>query len=288
MIKKPDFIKIPLKSLYFWAQSLISKINTSYHPKNEYGRCNVCGSFAKFEYIELFNIDSKEVKSCNWDEEFTENINLTNSLICKHCYSKFRIRCTADVLLNYFNEKSVKKLSRRKLENIKILETGAIGSVFATFSNIPCVIKSEFYDDVRTGESVNGIRCEDLQKLTFDDDSLDVIISLDVFEHIPEPYKAFSEVLRVLKPKGIAIITFPVDKRSKETKTVAELKEGNIIFHKDPSYHSDPIREEGSLVFTEFGQDISAILNEKGFKVELKTYFTKNKEGYQYVLTIKK
>jgi Methyltransferase domain len=288
MIKKHDFIKIPLKSLYFLVQSIISKINSSYNPKNEYGRCSVCGNYAKFEYIELFNKESKEVKSCNWDEEFTTNINLTNSLICKHCYSKFRIRCTADVLLKHFREKSVKDLTRRKLQNIQILETGTVGSVFATFRDVPHILKSEYYDNVPTGKLVNGVRCEDLQKLTFDDNSLDVIISLDVFEHIPEPFKAFSEVLRVLKPGGIAIITFPVDKRNKETKTVAELKDGNVVFHKEPSYHSDPIRDDGSLVFTEFGMDILDILTKKGFNAELKTYFTEKDKGYQFVLTINK
>lgn len=288
MIKKPDFIKIPLKSLYFWAQSLLSKINSSYYPKNEYGKCNICGNFARFEYIELFNKNSREVMSCNWDDVFTENINLTNSLICKHCYSKFRIRCTADVLLKHFKAKSIKDLFKSELQNERILETGTVESVFSVFQNSPYVIKSEYYEDTVHGKLKNEIRCEDLQHLTFEDDSLDAVISLDVFEHIPNPFKAFSEVLRVLKQNGIAIITFPIDDRNLETKTVAEIKDGNIVHYKKPSYHSDPIRDEGSLVFTEFGIDIKDILNQRGFKAELLKYITEKDKGYQFILIIRK
>lgn len=288
MIKKPDFIKIPLKTIYFWFESIISKFIPSYKPKNEYGICNVCGKYTKFIYIPLFNQYSKEVISCNWDEEFTENINLTNSLNCRHCYSKFRIRCTVNVLLKYFDAKSIKELSKRKLENVNILETGSVDSVFSNFKNMPDLIMSEYYDDVEYGKHKEGIRCEDLQNLTFEDNSLDVILSLDVFEHIPNPMKAFSEVFRVLKPNGIAVITFPIDKRNSETKTVAELKNGNIVYFKPPSYHSDPIREDGSLVFTEFGVDIKDKLIENGYNAELLYYVSEKDKGYQYVLTIKK
>ena len=48
------------------------------------------------------------------------------------------------------------------------------------------------------GQIVNSIRNEDLQHLSFNDDSFDIIISADVFEHIPNPYKAHEEIFRVL------------------------------------------------------------------------------------------
>ena len=42
-----------------------------------------------------------------------------------------------------------------------------------------------------------------------DDDSIDLVINLEVLEHLPEPVKAFHEFNRILKPGGIVLITCP-------------------------------------------------------------------------------
>lgn len=49
----------------------------------------------------------------------------------------------------------------------------------------------------------------DAEKLPFDDDSLDYIISSHVVEHIPDLIGAFLEWRRVLKPGGIVFMIFP-------------------------------------------------------------------------------
>ena len=46
------------------------------------------------------------------------------------------------------------------------------------------------------------VRHEDLRSLSFPNNSFDLVLSAEVFEHIPEPYKALNEVFRVLKPGG--------------------------------------------------------------------------------------
>ena len=43
---------------------------------------------------------------------------------------------------------------------------------------------------------------QNLEKLTYEDESFDVVITQDVFEHINEPFQAFKEIARVLKPGG--------------------------------------------------------------------------------------
>ena len=50
---------------------------------------------------------------------------------------------------------------------------------------------------------------EDLQKLSFKDSSYDVILNNHVLEHIHNDEKAIREIHRVLKIKGIVIITVP-------------------------------------------------------------------------------
>ena len=47
-----------------------------------------------------------------------------------------------------------------------------------------------------------GNRCENLEELTFDDNTFDLVITQDVLEHVLNPGKAFKEICRVLKPGG--------------------------------------------------------------------------------------
>lgn len=46
-------------------------------------------------------------------------------------------------------------------------------------------------------------------QLSFGDNSFDLLISIEVIEHVGKPEVMMREIARVLKPDGIAIITFP-------------------------------------------------------------------------------
>ena len=54
---------------------------------------------------------------------------------------------------------------------------------------------------------VNGVLTEDLMNLSFADETIDIVLSSDVQEHIPRPYDAHREIYRVLKPNGRRICT---------------------------------------------------------------------------------
>lgn len=171
--------------------------------------------------------------------------------------------------------------------DITILETAKEGGIFSDY-NSNNIIKSEYYDDVERGSYKDGVRSEDLQNLTFDSNTFDIVISLDVFEHIPDPWKAFSEVNRVLKPGGIGIITVPIDIRNQSTVTLAKVENGEVKYFREPSYHLDPLREEGALVFTDFGTDIVSNLIKMGYKASFDTYKTKNTNIVQLVMVMQK
>ncbi len=49
----------------------------------------------------------------------------------------------------------------------------------------------------------------DIFKLPFADNSIDIIISSEVVEHLPDPTPAIREMARVLKPNGYAMVTTP-------------------------------------------------------------------------------
>lgn len=282
------------KPLLFRCESIYyNTLYKNYPSHDEWGECSICGKFSRFRYREYINRESRIAKSCGWDERFIFEINTANTLECSFCWSKFRIRCAAQSLLQSIWKgrfKSIHELvhyTNKSGEEWMILETSSKYGVLTDYE-LSNITKTEYYDDVDSGNYKDGVRAEDLQALTFLDNSFDaVVISLDVFEHIPNPWKAFTEVRRVLKPNGVGIITFPLDSRNQHTKTVVEIEDNVIKFLRDPMYHDDPLRPEGALVFTEFGMDIESKLAEKGFNVSLDVYATKNNTK-QYVLLIKK
>lgn len=116
---------------------------------------------------------------------------------------------------------------------------------------------THFYAGERSGSVVNGFRCEDLERLTFADASIDLHITQDVLEHIPRPAQAFAEIARTLKPGGAHIFTVPiVNKDAPSRPRIALGESGDIVHLEPPIYHGNPIDTKGALVTTDWGYDI--------------------------------
>ena len=56
--------------------------------------------------------------------------------------------------------------------------------------------------DIESGENVD-IVLKDPYKLPFDDNSIDIVISISTFEHTEFFWLSYLEILRVLKPSGL-------------------------------------------------------------------------------------
>jgi SAM-dependent methyltransferase len=115
---------------------------------------------------------------------------------------------------------------------------------------------SHFFIDTPTGTTKDGIRCENIEKMTFADASFDLFVTQDVFEHVFHPDLGFKEIARVLKPGGAHIFTIPWY-YWKKTKARATEENGNIIHLMEPIYHGNPIDSKGSLVVTEWGYEFA-------------------------------
>jgi ubiquinone/menaquinone biosynthesis C-methylase UbiE len=107
--------------------------------------------------------------------------------------------------------------------------------------------------------------------LSFPDESIDVLVSSDVLEHVAEPYRAHVEIHRVLRPGGCHVFTIPFLETTFLDERRAELDaDGHVVHYVDPVYHADPIVPvPGALVFIYFSLEMFVRLRQIGFDTNL-------------------
>ena len=202
--------------------------------------------------------------------------NLREDCICKKCSSSTRKRHIAIIFLELLQKKFNLKINSLTTipftEGIKIYNLESYGALHTCLKHTKDYVCSEYFgseDDF--GKSHNGILNVDLMNTPFKDNSFDYIISSEVFEHIPHPYKAFKETYRILKKGGAHIFTIPYYPFADKDETRAILNDKNEIVHLlEPEYHGDILRvAKGVLVFTIFSKEMHHKLEEIGFSVTL-------------------
>lgn len=149
-----------------------------------------------------------------------------------------------------------------------VYELSARGPLFQylkrTTKKLTC---SEFFSDVSPGDRKNGVQCQDVQRLTYQDETFDICTATEVFEHVPNDADGFSEVCRVLKPNGVFLFTVPLAIHDKTLERAELLPGGEVKHLLQPEYHSDPVRRhEPILAFRSYGYDILDRLVNAGFK----------------------
>jgi len=125
---------------------------------------------------------------------------------------------------------------------------------------------SYFYPDVKCGDihPEYKVQCQNLENLTFEDKTFDLFVTQDVMEHVFDPGKAFSEIARVLKPGGAHIFTVPIINKSDKTECWASRNDRDeIVYHREPEYHGNPIDDDGALVTMHWGYDIADFIVKK-------------------------
>jgi SAM-dependent methyltransferase len=110
---------------------------------------------------------------------------------------------------------------------------------------------------------VHGYRCEDLSSQTFADGSFDIVVTQDVFEHLPDPKGAIRDIARTLRPNGAHICSVPIVRKwAPSGPRVMWDASGNVEYLFAPEYHGNPIDDSGSLVVWDWGYDIASIFTE--------------------------
>jgi SAM-dependent methyltransferase len=108
----------------------------------------------------------------------------------------------------------------------------------------------------------DGAVCEDITQLTFADESLDLIVSSDVLEHVPDLGAAFRESARVLRSGGMHLFTVPTRVKTLQR---ARLEAGEVRhLIEPPEYHADPLNSAGILAFWDVGPDLPTAMTTDG------------------------
>ena len=138
------------------------------------------------------------------------------------------------------------------------------------------IVGSEYVaDNLVSGTVVRDILHENAECLSFDDDSFDIVVSCDVFEHVNDYKKCFLEASRILKKNGKLYLSVPFHTNRKENHRRAGIQESGLVYFDKPHYHGNPMSDEGSLVFWDYGWDMLDDLKRAGFHdVYMQPYYS--------------
>ena len=198
--------------------------------------------------------------------KLSENILFPETYICPKCLMYSRVRA----IIHVFKILDSKPLNK----TIYCYEqtTDFFDNIKDLYNDNNEVIGSEYFGaDKIPGTYIDGIRHENAMDLSFSENSIDYMISNDVFEHVPNIDAALQEAKRCLKKDGKLIFHVPFNIDLEKTIRRAEIKDEKIVHYEKEEYHGGFSfeNEKGCLAFYNFGCDIFDIMKKAGFS---KTY----------------
>lgn len=208
-------------------------------PRAYAGQCEMCG--AKGEFVGT-------------------SLGARESFPCPTCRATLRYREQAGAILTHFGRGRFSFFTRfvrfPECQKLAILEAAIRGPFTRHLKGHPGYVQSYLFEDVPPGESRDGVVCQNLEAMTFADQSFDLVITSDVMEHVADVGKVVAEVARVLKPGGAHVFSIPLKFPLREhSQARARLVDGEIEHLMEPRYHRSGT-DTPSLVFTDFGRDL--------------------------------
>jgi len=196
----------------------------------------------------------RQCRACQRISLFVQFAEHEEFRVCFRCTANLRYEMLAEHIRGMGDLSTADVLELDPASPISLLLSGARSHVRSYYrpGHVPGTIRED------------GARMEDITRLTFPNDSLDLIVSSDVLEHVPDAHAAFRESFRVLRPGGAHLFTVP-----NEPATIRRaILESGEVRHlvPDPEYHSDPLDRNGILAFWHFGPDMNEQFGECGLQ----------------------
>ncbi|WP_428564137.1 MAG: methyltransferase domain-containing protein [Solidesulfovibrio sp. DCME] len=186
---------------------------------------------------------------------------------CSSCKASRRSRDLARVLAHLAAGPECRTLPEAlpAMADWRVFEAQAAGPLHDRLRCLPRYVCSEYVPELAAPGACTqaGLRCEDLERLSFADAAFDLVVTQDVFEHVADPWQAFDEIWRVLAPGGRHVFTVPMHE-GHATTTRVRYSGGTRQDVLPPVHHGDPVRQGGSLVVTDFGDDLRRLLTARG------------------------
>jgi SAM-dependent methyltransferase len=157
---------------------------------------------------------------------------------------KFCVRCRAN--LRYEQLAAWIRENEQELGTKTVVELDTSSPLRAVLRRAGTYIRTYYSaTDERGSIREDGTRCEDIQQLAFPSSSIDIIVSSDVLEHVPDLEAAMRETRRVLRPGGYHLFTVPTQR---VTRRRAREVDGAIEYLSPPRFHSDRLSETGRIL----------------------------------------
>lgn len=244
----------------------------------EHGVCDACG--AKTHYTFTPVITPLLARQWKMTETQTRSMSMRESMYCLFCGSSYRLRLLARAISYLVAGNADQSLQQRiksgQMDEIRIAEINSCGVLHDILRHAPGLSYSEY---VPSDESV---RREDIENLTYESESFDLVLTSDVLEHVPDVNRALQETYRVLRPGGAHIMTVPLLMDRKTRIRAKREKNGSINKLLTASHHGSG--EDDYLVWSEFGSDFALTCKKAGFDAYYVFENTKNKEDISGVV----
>jgi SAM-dependent methyltransferase len=193
--------------------------------------------------------------TCDSDVNFVaHNTWFRDNLVCSRCGSIPRERALMVVIDSYFPEWRKAVIHESSPEHR--------GASLRLAKECSQYMPSQYFPNHTPGTLVGKMRCENLEALSFADESIDLHITQDVLEHVFHPSRAFRQIARTLKPGGMHIFTVPLVNKDKPSKLRAHIENNEIIYMAPEQYHASPIGDGRALVTVDWGFDICRHIHE--------------------------
>lgn len=189
---------------------------------------------------------------------------------CKYQTCIPRHRAVAEVLFSLH--------PRGHFAELRIHESspGPIGISLWLRQNCRGYVMSGYFPEAPFGEIVRGLRNEDLEHQTFQDNQFDFVIHLDVMEHLFNPFSALREIERTLSPGGRCLFTAPTYPERVRSEQVAFKEAGQLRVVGKPEYHGNPQNPAGSVVTWRYGYDLPYLIGKHtDFDVEVRRWYSR-------------